>query len=77
MAGGNSDPGVCGLRWCDETAGHAGPHRHRLFDGFAMDVAASRADVGGNVYRFAAMGRMMRRMIPRQQSAGLHRSDES
>jgi hypothetical protein len=27
------------LRWCEEQLYHAGPHRERLYDGFAFDVS--------------------------------------
>jgi len=40
-----SDDGLCDVRWCDETADHTGPHRQRLIDTFAMDVASGRPTI--------------------------------
>jgi hypothetical protein len=39
---GTPDPGLCSLRHCDETAGHDGPHKKVLYDGFGFGIATGR-----------------------------------
>lgn len=36
------DPDICQVRWCDERADHAGPHRGIEFDVNGYDLGAGR-----------------------------------
>jgi hypothetical protein len=40
-----ADPRLCDLRWCQENAGHSGPHRAPLYDTGGLSVTTGRASV--------------------------------